>query len=92
MTIVDILKLTKSKERSKFDLDTIDFDTIEVHDIKYLPPYFDGDMLLVYIAPYGIRSSTCVWLVHGWHGQDVHWTPLMHNHYNKPCPFQPWYQ
>lgn len=29
----------------KFDLPTIDFDKIDVRDVKYLPPSFDGDIL-----------------------------------------------
>jgi hypothetical protein len=63
VTVIDILKLTKFKERFKFDLatidiDTTDFDTIEVHDIKYLPPSFDGDMLLVLPPPaLGVPSA-----------------------------------
>ena len=87
VTIVDALKLKKSRKRCKYDLatidtDTVDFDIIKVHDIKYLPPSFwwwhD-----ICIAPYGIGSSKCVWLVYEWHGQDVRWTPLVHNQNNK---------
>jgi hypothetical protein len=40
LSIVDILKLTKSKRKSKYDTTTINFDTVNVRDIKYLPPLF----------------------------------------------------
>lgn len=32
---------------SKYDLPTIDFDNIDVHDVKYLPLSFDADVLFV---------------------------------------------
>ena len=32
---------------SKSVLTTIDFDNIDVHDVKYLSPSFDGDVLFV---------------------------------------------
>ena len=47
LNIVEALKLTKSKKRSKFDLTTIDFDNIDVRDVKYLPPSFDGDIFVL---------------------------------------------
>ena len=47
LKIVNALKLIKYKRRSKFDLTTIDFDSIDVLDVKYLPPSFDGDILFV---------------------------------------------
>lgn len=31
----------------KYDLTSIDFDNIEVCDVKYLTPSFDGDLLFV---------------------------------------------
>lgn len=37
--------MTKSRRRSKSDVTTIDFDNIDIHDVKYLPPNFDGDVL-----------------------------------------------
>jgi hypothetical protein len=46
-TIVDALKFTKSRKRSKSDLAFIDFDNIDVRDVKYLPSSFDGDVLFV---------------------------------------------
>lgn len=47
LSIIDALKLTKSRRRSKSDLMTIDFDSIDLHDIKLLPPSFDCDVLFV---------------------------------------------
>ena len=44
LNIVEVLKLTKSRKRSKSNLTTIDFDNIDVRDVKYLPPSFDGDI------------------------------------------------
>ena len=45
-SIVDALKMTKSRKRSKSDLTAIVFDTINVRNVKYLPPYFDGDVII----------------------------------------------
>jgi hypothetical protein len=39
--------MTKSRRRSKADLTVIDFDNINVHDVKYLPPSFDGDVIFI---------------------------------------------
>lgn len=39
--------MTKSKERSKSYLTTIDFDNIDMRDIKYLQPHFYGDVLFM---------------------------------------------
>jgi len=52
LTMVDALKLTKSRETSNFDLTSIDFDNIDVHDDKYLLAFFHGDILffLPYVA------------------------------------------
>ena len=45
LSIVNAFKLTKL--RSKSDLTTINFGSVNVFDIKYLPPSFDGDVLFV---------------------------------------------
>jgi hypothetical protein len=45
--IVDALKMRKSRRRSKLDLTAIDFDNIDVRDIKYLPPSFDDDVVFI---------------------------------------------
>ena len=45
LNIVDALKLTKSRRRSKLDNTKIDFDNIDVRDVKYLPSSFDDDVL-----------------------------------------------
>ena len=47
MTIVEALKLTKFKKRSRCNLANIKFDTIEIRDVKNLPTSFDGDILFV---------------------------------------------
>ena len=38
--IIDALKLTKSRRISNSDLTTIDFDSIDVCDVRYLPLFF----------------------------------------------------
>lgn len=45
LNIVYALKVTRFKKSSKYDPSTIDFDNIDVHDVKYFPPYFEGDVL-----------------------------------------------
>lgn len=45
LNIVKALKVIRFKKGSKSDLNTIDFDNINVHDVKYLPSYFEGDVL-----------------------------------------------
>ena len=55
--IVDALKMTKSKRRSKYDLTTIDFDTIDVCEIKYLLPSFDGDVIFI-LSPINVDISS----------------------------------
>jgi hypothetical protein len=45
--MVDALKVTKSRKRSKSDLASIDFDSIDVQDVKYLPSSFNGDVLFL---------------------------------------------
>ena len=47
LTMVDALKLTKSRKRSKSDLASIDFDNIDVRNVKYLPSSFNGDVLFL---------------------------------------------
>lgn len=47
LKIVNVLKLKKYRRNSKFDLTTINFDSINVRDVKYLAPSFDGDILFV---------------------------------------------
>ena len=47
MNIVDVLKQTKSRKISKSDLASINFDSIEVRDVKYLPSSFDGDFFCI---------------------------------------------
>ena len=57
-SIVDTLKLTKSKKRSKSNPASIDFDNIDVHDVKYLPSSFDGEILLILPpVPFGVPST-----------------------------------
>lgn len=43
--IIDALKTTKSREWLRLDLATIDFDNILVCKVKYLPSFFDGDVI-----------------------------------------------
>jgi hypothetical protein len=47
LTIVDALKLTKSRKRSKSNLASIDFESIDVRDVKYLPASFNSDVLFL---------------------------------------------
>ena len=47
MSIVYALKLIKSRRMFKYDLTSIDLDNIDVHDVKYLPLFFDDDVLFV---------------------------------------------
>ena len=39
--------MTKFKRNFKSDLTTIDFDSIDVRDVKYLPPSFDDDIIFI---------------------------------------------
>ena len=39
------MDVTKSRRRPKSNLTTIDFDGINLCDIKYLRPSFDGDVM-----------------------------------------------
>ena len=45
--IVNALKLTKSRKMFKSDFTIIDFDNIDVHDIKCFPPSFRCDVLFI---------------------------------------------
>lgn len=47
LNIVEALKVTNSKKRIKYDLTIIDFNNIDLCDVKHLPPSFDGDILFV---------------------------------------------
>jgi hypothetical protein len=47
LTMVDALKLRKSRKTSKSDLASIDFDSIDVRDVKYLPSSLNGDVLFL---------------------------------------------
>ena len=47
LTMVDALKLTKSKKKSKSNLIFIDFDNIDVRNVKYLPYSFNDDVLFL---------------------------------------------
>ena len=47
LTIVDALKFTKSRKMSKLDLAFIDFNNIDVRDVKYLPSFFYCDVIFV---------------------------------------------
>ena len=47
LTMVDALKLTKSRKRSKSDLASIDFDSIDVCDVNYLTSSLNGDVLFL---------------------------------------------
>lgn len=48
LNIVEAFKLTKFRKRSKLDLATIDFENLEVCDVKYLSPSFDNDICLCF--------------------------------------------
>ena len=48
--IVDALKMTKSRKMSKSDLTAIDFESIDVRDVKYLPPSFDDNVIYIHLA------------------------------------------
>ena len=56
--IVDALKLTKLRKKSKSILTSIDFDNRNVHDVKYLPFSFNGGIffLLSHMA-HGVSST-----------------------------------
>jgi hypothetical protein len=45
--ILEALKITKCRRRSKSDLTNIDFDNIVIEDVKYLPSSFNGDVFFI---------------------------------------------
>lgn len=47
LSIIDALKLTKSKRRFKYDFTIIYFDNIDVCAVKHLRPFFNGGVLFV---------------------------------------------
>jgi hypothetical protein len=57
LTMVDALKLTKSRKRSKSDLASIDFDSIDVREVKYLPSSFNGDVLFL-LPPVALKAPS----------------------------------
>lgn len=75
LNIVEALKLTKSRRRSKSNLTTVDFDNINVCDVKYLPTSYDGDVL--YVLPF---VSMGVLIVYG----------CFRNGMEKMCVGHPW--
>ena len=54
--IVDTLKMTKSRRMFKFNLTAIDFDSIDVHDVKYLTTSFDGNVIFI-LHPINVDAS-----------------------------------
>ena len=56
--IVDTLKMIKSRRRSKSDRTVIDFDSLDVRDIKYLPPSFNDDVIIILPLINVVVSST----------------------------------
>ena len=54
LTIVNALKLTKSRKISKSDLASIDYNNIDVCDVKYLQFFFNGDVLFL-LTPVTLR-------------------------------------
>jgi hypothetical protein len=56
--------MTKSRRRSKFDHTAIDFDNIDVRNVKYLPPSFHGDVIFI-LPPITMDVS-------GTHGRSMH--------------------
>ena len=54
--IVDTLKMTKSRRRSRSNLTAIDFDSIDVRNVKYFPPSFDGDVIFI-LPPIVVDNS-----------------------------------
>ena len=74
--IVDALKMTKSRKKSKSDLNAIDSDGIDVRDVKYLPPSFDGDVIFI-SPPMNVDESS----TYGRSMDDM----------DKMCDGHPWY-
>lgn len=61
LNIIDVLKLIKSRRRSKSDLAIIDFDSINVHDVKYwiyyYYYYYDNVLFVLTILSMGVPST-----------------------------------
>ena len=58
LSIAYALKLTKFRRRSKSDLTTITSAITNVHDVKYLPSFFDGSVLFVLaLVSMGVLSA-----------------------------------
>jgi hypothetical protein len=69
LTMIDALKLTKLRKRSKSEFASIDFDNIDVRDVKYLLSYFNDDILfLLPILALKVSTSKYVWPFNGRHG------------------------
>lgn len=66
---------------SNYDLATINIDIIDVHDVKYLPPTFDSDILFVlHLVTLGDPSA------YGQSMDGINTTPMLFNQNNK-CPY-----
>ena len=76
LSIVNALKLTKSRRRSKSNLIIIDFDKIDLHNVNYLPSSFDGDVLFATPVIIGNPST---------YDRSM-------NAMNKMCDNHPWYR
>lgn len=50
--------MTKSRRKSKYDLTTIDYDSIHVRDIKYLAPSFDGNDVIFILPLINVNISS----------------------------------
>jgi len=58
LRILDDLNSTKPRKKLKSNFATIDFDNIEVHDVKYLPSFFDSYVLFVLpFVAFGVSST-----------------------------------
>ena len=53
--MLDALKLTKFRKRSKSKLTSIIFDKIHVKDVTYLPLPFDGDVIVI-LPPLSVET------------------------------------
>jgi hypothetical protein len=67
--------MTKFRRRSKSNLTTIDFDNTDIHDVKYLPPFFDGDVIFI-LPPIAMDDSST-------YGRSM-------NAMDKVCDGHPW--
>lgn len=83
LSIIEALKLTKFRGRSKSNITTIDFDNTNVHNVKHFLPSFDGKGLFVLLlmlsmgvpSAYGCSMDVIDKIC------DDH--PLLHNKNNK---------